>query len=91
MEPVPRLAASFDTSTDGKTITFKLRRDVKFHDGRPFTSKDVAFTYNAVKRTESSLWRTYFQTVESVETPDDYTVIVKYSRPYAPAPWSDAA
>ena len=85
LEPVPRLAESWELSGDGKTLTFKLRRDVKFHDGRPFSAKDVAFTYQSIKDTESSIWRTYFQTVDTVTTPDDHTVAVKYSRPYAPA------
>ncbi len=85
LEPVPRLAESWKISGDGKTITFALRKNVKWHDGKPLSSKDVAFTYNAVKSSEESLWRTYFQMVEAVETPDDATVIVKYSKPYAPA------
>jgi peptide/nickel transport system substrate-binding protein len=38
---------SYDISSDGLTITFHLRSDVKWHDGTPFTSNDVAYTYNA--------------------------------------------
>jgi ABC-type transport system substrate-binding protein len=40
------LAESVDVSADGKAWTFKIRPDVKFHDGQPLTAKDVAFTYN---------------------------------------------
>ena len=44
----PRLAESWDTSRDGKTITFRLRKDVVFHDGKPFTASDVAFTVRRI-------------------------------------------
>jgi peptide/nickel transport system substrate-binding protein len=42
--PAPCLAESWESSRDGQTITFRLRRDVTWHDGRPFTSTDVQFT-----------------------------------------------
>jgi len=48
LEVIPELAASWQASKDGKTWTFNLRRDVFWHDGRPFTSEDVVFTYNAI-------------------------------------------
>lgn len=48
LEVEPDLAASWQTSKDGKIWTFKLRRDVKWHDGAPFTADDVVFTYNAI-------------------------------------------
>lgn len=43
----PKLAESFEYSGGGRTITFKLRAGVKWHDGEPFTAEDVAFTYQA--------------------------------------------
>ena len=44
---IPELAESWSFSPDQKTITYKLRKDVKWHDGTPFTAKDVEFTYKA--------------------------------------------
>ncbi|MBU0629386.1 MAG: hypothetical protein KKC80_00520 [Candidatus Margulisbacteria bacterium] len=48
LEVVPDLAASWQASKDGTVWTFKLRRDVLWHDGEPFTSEDVLFTFNAI-------------------------------------------
>ena len=47
-EVEPRLAESWERSDDGLTWTFHLRRDVAWHDGRPFTAQDVAFTFNRI-------------------------------------------
>jgi peptide/nickel transport system substrate-binding protein len=86
LSPVPRLAESWTISSDGKTITFRLRKDVKWTDGEPFTSKDVAFTIDKIKTVKAPiLWRTYFATIESLDTPDASTVVVHYKAPYAPA------
>lgn len=86
LEPVPRLAESWEQSPDGKVITFRLRKDVKWHDGNPFTADDVAFTYGAIQSSDApTLWRAYMSAVETLETPDPHTVVVKYRYPYAPA------
>jgi peptide/nickel transport system substrate-binding protein len=85
-EPVPRLAEKWTLSEDGKTLTFALRAGVKWHDGQPFTSKDVKFTFDAIRApANQSLWRAYVASVASIETPDPQTVIVKYDQPFAPA------
>ena len=54
---VPDLAASWAWSADHKTLTFKLRRGVKWHDGKPFTSADVKCTWDAVTEKRDAGWR----------------------------------
>lgn len=72
------LAESWETSKDGKSWTFKLKQGVKWHDGNPLTAKDVAFTYNFYRSHEDfPFMQSYGQTFESVEAPDDSTVIIK--------------
>jgi len=67
-------------------IHFSLRRDVRWHDGVPFTSADVSFTYRAIidERVASPI-RSDFDFVASVDTPDPYSVIVRYKKPFSPA------
>jgi len=86
LEPIPRLAESWEESESGKVLTFRLRRGVTWSDGKPFSAADVAFTMNAIKTTGApSLWKAYFAAVDSWETPDDHTVVVRYAKPYSPA------
>jgi len=84
LQPVKRLAESWEIADGGKTITFKLRKGVKWHDGQPFTSRDVKFTFDAIRNLEApTLWKAYMDPVASLETPDDHTVVVTYSQPFA--------
>jgi peptide/nickel transport system substrate-binding protein len=67
---------------DGKTmkITYKLREGVKWHDGAPFTSADVKFTWEAVKDEKFiAESKDGSSEVESIDTPDDFTVVVNYN------------
>jgi peptide/nickel transport system substrate-binding protein len=80
------LAERWEVSPDGLEITFHLRKAVRWHDGAPFTSKDVAFTYK--KLIDPSVKTPYsgdFERVLKLETPDDYTVKVTYKEPFSPA------
>ena len=82
---VPWLAESWEISEDGKTITFHLRHDAKWHDGEPVTSKDVAFTFNYIKEKQcpGALYMPdIIRLLDYVETPDDYTVVVHIKEPY---------
>ena len=83
---VPRLAESWTVSADGKTITFTLRKGVRWHDDKPFTSADVAFTLEVIQKAKrATVRRAYMAGVEAIETPDEHTVVVKYATPYGPA------
>lgn len=72
-------------SEDGLTVTYKLRDDVLWSDGVPFTCADVEFTWQAIVNPEGgSVIASNLAAIESVTCPDDYTVVVKYSQFYAP-------
>ncbi|MDD5492233.1 MAG: peptide-binding protein [bacterium] len=80
------LAEKWDVSKDGLTITFFLRKNVKWHDGFPFTSEDVIFTYQKlIDPGIKTAFSSNFQLVSKVEAPDPYVVIVTYKEPFAPA------
>ena len=86
LTPVGDLAESWTFSPDCLDLTFRLRRGVRWHDGEPFTARDVVFTYRATidPRTPSP-YKVDFSEVERVEALDDHTVHVRYHRPYAKA------
>ncbi len=79
------LAQSWDVSADGLTITFKLKRGVRWHDGAPFTAHDVLFTYQVMvdPKTPTAYSGDYLQ-VKQAEVLDDYTFRVTYKQPFAP-------
>ena len=67
-------------------VVFRLHDDVRWHDGAPFTSRDVKFTYEAMMDDRvASPRKPDYELVLSVETPDARTVRVVYRRPFSPA------
>ena len=79
-QPQPALAESWDVSEDGLVWTFHLRQGVTFHDGSDFTSADVKYTYDMIKDpVNNSYYMSKFAAVESIEAPDDYTVVFTLS------------
>ncbi|HPJ96760.1 MAG TPA: peptide-binding protein [Syntrophales bacterium] len=80
------LAESWEISPDGLHIVFHLRKGVKWHDGQPFTARDVLFTYHTVidPRTPTA-YAGDFLKVKKVTVVDDHTLRVSYDKPFAPA------
>jgi peptide/nickel transport system substrate-binding protein len=81
LTPVPGLAEAWTVTDDFKTFSFKLRGDVKWHDGQPFTSEDVKFSVEKLVRPFHSRGKVYFSELDTVETPDPRTVIFKLKKP----------
>jgi len=71
-QAVPYLAKSWETSSDGLTWTFHLVNNATFHDGKPITSEDVAFSLETVKKNHP-FGVAMFGNVDRVETPDPYS------------------
>lgn len=88
-QPIPKLAKSFSVSPDGKTYTIKLRKGIKWTDGKPITSDDVVFTWNDIifaglgdtSTRDSLVINGKLPTVKKI---DDYTVVFTTPEPFAP-------
>jgi peptide/nickel transport system substrate-binding protein len=83
LKPQPGLAKSWDASADGLTYTFHLQDNVKWHDGKPFTSEDVVFSLaDMLPKTHARARVILNKFVESVQAPDAKTVVVKLKTPF---------
>ncbi|HEU5394421.1 MAG TPA: peptide-binding protein [Candidatus Methylomirabilis sp.] len=80
------LAESWEISPDERTITFHLKKGVRWHDGAPFTARDVEFTYRYMRdpKTPTAYAEDFLQ-VARTEVVDPHTFRVRYEKPYAPA------
>jgi peptide/nickel transport system substrate-binding protein len=88
--PIPELATVIPTkanggiSADGRTITWHLRRGVKWSDGAPFSSADVTYTFRVAMNPDNNIAnRTPWTRLAAVTAPDRYTVIFRFKKPYA--------
>ncbi|SPA34965.1 dipeptide ABC transporter, substrate binding protein precursor [Cupriavidus taiwanensis] len=77
----PALAQRWEISKDSKTLTFHLRPNVKWHDGKPFTSADVKWTLENVWKKLHPRNQILFGKVTRVDTPDALTVVLHFSEP----------
>lgn len=80
-KPITDLAESYEFDMAKKTYTFKLKKGVKWHDGKDFTAEDVVFTYGVLTKDKSlsaSITSNY-EDISSVTAPDDHTVVIKLS------------
>jgi peptide/nickel transport system substrate-binding protein len=85
LEPLPDLALSWTTSPDGLTYTFALRPGVKWHDGEPFSARDVKFTFDQIADLRSgSRLRSDFAAIDGVDIVDSLTVRFRLEAPFAP-------
>ncbi|MGH2551864.1 MAG: ABC transporter substrate-binding protein, partial [Thermomicrobiales bacterium] len=80
---LPDLAQTWETSEDGLTITFHLVEGATWHDGTPFTSKDVKYTIDMIVATTSATASGLLSAIETVDAPDDATVIFNLKQPSA--------
>ena len=86
LEIVGELAESWQVSADKKTITFKLKPNLKWADGKPLTSADALFTWQLVTDDKTgSPYAEDYKLISKAETPDALTFKVTYKAPYAPA------
>ena len=88
--PIPELltviptTANHGISADGKTITWHLRRGVRWSDGAPFNADDVVFSTNAVNNPANNvIGRDGWNLIQKVDEPDKYTVVYHLRKPYA--------
>jgi peptide/nickel transport system substrate-binding protein len=82
-EVIPGLAETWDVSQDGLTYTFHLAQGVAWHDGEPFTSADVLYTYERIIQESGFIAGTLANTVESMSCPDDLTFVMTLKAPDA--------
>ena len=88
---IPILAAAVPTlenggiSKDGLTITYHLRKDVKWTDGVPVTSKDVKWSWQAIMNPDNNIVSRHgYDFVKSIDTPDDYIVVCHLKQKFSP-------
>jgi peptide/nickel transport system substrate-binding protein len=78
----PGLAETWEISADGLTYTFNLKQGVTFHSGKALTAADVKYTFERWKGNESSPTAYTIDAIETIDTPDDFTVVITLSQPY---------
>ena len=78
--PQPYLAESWEIAEDELSVTLNLVKDARFHDGKPITSEDIAFSIKTVQ--ENHPFKSMFAPVEKVDTPDEHTAILRLSKPH---------
>ena len=81
LKPAPALAKSWEVSPDGKTITFRLQEGVTFHNGQPFTSADVQYSFMEIAKKVNPNGPVILAELTSVDTPDPMTAVFNLANP----------
>jgi len=81
LRPYPRLAAAWHYNADDTALTLNLRPGVKWHDGAPFTSADVAWSALHIWKVYHSRGRMTYANLIAVDTPDPLTAVFRFSKP----------
>lgn len=84
LNPHPLLATAWKMSSDGLTYTFTLKKNVKWHDGKPFTSDDVVFSVDKFLRKTHARLRGNLGVIDTITAPDAYTVVFKLKETFGP-------
>ena len=80
---VPEAAESWEYNDDATVLTFHLRDDLNWSDGEPLTSEDVKYTFDTIKANPTYYFSSSMSVVDSIEAPDDYTVVFNLNKPDA--------
>jgi peptide/nickel transport system substrate-binding protein len=83
LKPAPGLASSSEYSSDGKSITYRLRSGVTWHDGKPFTAEDVKFTWDITRQHNLGQAAQYLPDLSSVDIVNPTTVVAHFRKPQA--------
>jgi len=85
---IPELAERWSWQDNYRNLVFFLRKDVRWHDGKPFTSRDVKYTFDVVRgapeapaRLRANPRKLWYENVEAIEAPEAHTVVFRLRRP----------
>jgi len=85
---IGELAEKWSWQDNHRNLVFQLRKDVKWHDGKPFTSKDVKYTFDLVREAPDAgaklrinPRKDWYANVDAIEAPDAHTVVFRLKRP----------
>ncbi|MBA2451733.1 MAG: hypothetical protein H0V47_01075 [Chloroflexia bacterium] len=81
---IPRLAESWEVDDDGATYVFNIRSGVQFFDGSDMTVEDIKWSIERARDTEESPWTFSLAQVQEITTPDESTVVISLTEPWAP-------
>lgn len=77
------LAESWSTSKDGKTLTFKLKKNIYFHNGNPVTAADAEFSLKRALSSESTV-RKFYDSIKEIRSVNDSTLVIELNFPFPP-------